>query len=81
MSPTVLPVRGASPYDVVVGTDLLGRLGEVLGESVQRVGVVFPERLADLARPVLDVLAASYDVLALPVPDGERAKTVSVAAV
>ena len=78
---TVLHVGGASPYDVVVGTGLAGRLPQLLGESVQRVGVVFPEGLLDLARPVLDLLAGSFEVLALPVPDGERAKTVSVAAV
>jgi 3-dehydroquinate synthase len=77
---TVLHVGGASPYDVVVGTGLTGRLPGLLGESVQRVAVVFAEELRDLARPVLDVLAASYDVLALPVPDGERAKTWTVAA-
>jgi 3-dehydroquinate synthase len=78
---SVLHVGGAAPYDVVVGTDLTGRLPQVLGESVQRVGVVFAEPLADLARPVLDALATTYDVLALPVPDGERAKTASVAEV
>ena len=78
---TVLHVGGASPYDVAVGTGLAGRLPQLLGESVQRVGVVFPEGLLGLARPVLDLLAGSFEVLALPVPDGERAKTVSVAAV
>ncbi len=77
---TVLHVGGASPYEVVVGHDLGGRLPQVLGESVQRVGVVFPEALGDLVRPVLDVLTEAYDVLAMPVPDGERAKTPAVAA-
>jgi 3-dehydroquinate synthase len=78
---SVLHVGGAAPYDVVVGTGLTGRLAQVLGGSVQRVGVVFAEPLADLARPVLDALATSYEVLPLPVPDGERAKTASVAEV
>jgi 3-dehydroquinate synthase len=73
-------VGGASPYDVVVGSGLTDRLPGLLGESVQRVAVVHAEGLQDLARPVLDVLAASYDVLALPVPDGERAKAWTVAA-
>ena len=54
----MLHVGGASPYDVVVGT----RPGRAAARScwasrVQRVGVVFPDGLADLARPVLDVLA------------------------
>ena len=31
-------------------------------------------------RPVVDALAATYDVLVLPLPDGERAKTAAVAA-
>ncbi|NYD42079.1 3-dehydroquinate synthase [Nocardioides panaciterrulae] len=77
---TVLPVRGAAPYDVVVGTDLAGRLPELLGSGVQRVAVVLPETLEQLAEPVLRTLAASYDVLRLPVPDGESAKTPAVAA-
>ena len=80
MSDTVLPVTGASPYDVVVGTDLADRLPAMLGPGVQRVGVVFPESLADLARPVLDSLAGAHEVTRLPIPDGERAKTAAVAA-
>ena len=77
--PTVLHVDGASPYDVVVGHDLAARLPEVLGDAVQRVAVLRPAGLEHLARPVLDALAG-YEVLHLPLPDGERAKTVEVAA-
>ena len=51
VSDTVLPVAGASPYDVVVGTDLADRLPAMLGAGVQRVAVVFPERWPTLARP------------------------------
>jgi 3-dehydroquinate synthase len=76
---TVLHVAGAAPYDVVVGHDLAGRLPGVLGESVQRVAVVFPAPLENLARPVLRALAAAYDVTALPVPDGEQAKVAATA--
>ena len=76
---TVLPVTGASPYDVVVGTDLSARLPQILGDGVQRVGVVFPESLGDLVRPLLDTLAGSHEVTTLPVPDGEPAKTAAVA--
>ena len=71
---TVLPVTGASPYDVVVGTDLSARLPQILGDGVQRVGVVFPESLGDLVRPLLDTLAGSHEVTTLPVPDGEPAQ-------
>ena len=77
---TVLRVAGESPYDVVVGHDLSERLPQMLGVGVQRVAVVFSDALAELVRPVLDSLAAAYDVMVLPIPDGERAKKAAVAA-
>ena len=80
MTASVLPVRGAAPYDVVVGTELAGRLPAMLGPDVQRVGVVLADQLADLAKPVLDALAATYAVTVLSVPDGEAAKVSAVAA-
>jgi 3-dehydroquinate synthase len=79
-SETVVRVAGPSPYDVVIGHDLAGRLPGLLGDAVQRVAVVRTDALADVARPVLDVLEAAYDVTVLPVPEGERAKTATVAA-
>lgn len=79
MKDTVLRVAGPSPYDVVVGHDLADRLPQLLGVSVQRVAVVFSDALAELVRPVLDSLAAAYDVMVLPIPDGERAKKAAVA--
>ncbi len=77
---TVLPVRGTSPYDVVVGSGLAGRLPDVLGPSVERVALLFPAGLEEAAQPALDVLVEHYDVLALGLPDGEQAKTAAVAA-
>jgi 3-dehydroquinate synthase len=79
MNDTILSVAGASPYDVVVGTDLSERLPAMLGVGVQRVAVVFSDALGELVRPVLDSLAAAYDVMVLPIPDGERAKGAAVA--
>ena len=76
---TVLHVGGASPYDVVVGHHLAERLPEVLGDAVQRVALLYAGELGALAQPVADVLAARYDVLALGLPDGEAAKSASVA--
>ncbi len=76
---TTLHVGGASPYDVVVGRHLTGRLPAVLGDSVQRVAVLFAGELGELAQPLVDSLVERYDVLALGLPDGERAKTASVA--
>ena len=46
---TVLHVGGASPYDVVVGHGLSGRLPAVLGESVERVAVLYAGTLGELA--------------------------------
>lgn len=77
---TVLRVTGDAPYDVVVGHDLADRLPQMLGVGVQRVAVVFSDALAELVNPVLDSLAAAYDVMVLPIPDGERAKKAAVAA-
>ena len=80
MSDTVLHVAGPSPYDVVVGHDLTGRLPAILGESVERVAVLYAGSLGALADPVVDALVEHYDVLALGLPDGERAKAAPVAA-
>ena len=80
MSDTVLHVGGASPYDVVVGHGLSGRLPGILGESVERVAVLYAGSLGALADPVVDELVEHYDVLALGLPEGERAKTAPVAA-
>ncbi len=79
MNDTVLHVAGPSPYDVVVGDDLAARLPEVLGESVQRVAVLYAGTLGALADPVVDILVEHYDVVALGLPEGERAKTAPVA--
>ena len=76
---TVLHVGGAAPYDVVVGHGLPERLPALLGESVERVAVLYAGTLGELADPVVDALVEHYDVLALGLPDGERAKTAPVA--
>jgi 3-dehydroquinate synthase len=77
--PTVIRVATDAAYDVVVGDGLLDRLPALIGDGPTRVAVVSPVDLEPLAAPVRDALAASYDVLDLPVPPGERAKTVHVA--
>ena len=79
MSDTTLHVGGASPYDVVVGHGLTDRLPGILGEGVERIAVLYAGSLGELAEPVVDSLVEHYDVLALGVPDGERAKTAPVA--
>ncbi|GAA5153250.1 3-dehydroquinate synthase [Nocardioides marinquilinus] len=82
--PTVLHVGGASPYDVVVGHHLAGRLADLVGDAL-RVAVICPEALThlvdDLVGPLLDPLPDGMDerdVTVLAVPDGEEAKTAEV---
>jgi 3-dehydroquinate synthase len=75
---TVLPVRGAAPYDVVVGTALFPHLARLV-DGIQRVAVVHAAELDDLVRPLIDALGQTHDVLALPLPDGEEAKSAAVA--
>jgi len=79
VSATVVHVGGASPYDVVVGRDLAGRLSGLLGERVERVAVLYSDRQAELAQPLVESLVEHHDVLALGLPDGEAAKTAAVA--
>ncbi len=64
---------------MVVGRDLLDRLPALLGPDVSRVAVLYADRLAEAAQPVVDALVADHDVLALGLPDGEAAKNASVA--
>ncbi|RJL31275.1 3-dehydroquinate synthase [Bailinhaonella thermotolerans] len=80
MSATRITVRGERPYDVVVGTGVLGELPSLLGERVRTVAVVHGEGLGMIARPVCEALAsAGHTVVPLPVPDGEAAKSLQVA--
>ncbi len=75
------PGVAAGPYDVVVGHDLLDRLPGMLGGGGGRVAVARAASLADLGDRVLAVLReAGCVVLDLPLPDGEAAKDVAVAA-
>lgn len=78
--PTRVPVRGAAPYDVVVGRDLAGLLPGLLGPAVQRVALLHATTVPDTVRSVRRALAADVQVTALPLPDGEAAKTAEVAA-
>ncbi len=80
MSITVLHVGGAAPYDVVVGRGLLDRLAAVLGSAPERIGLVYDASLDACAHDVRHALEPAYDVLPLPVPPGEEAKTAIVAA-
>ncbi|WP_214412898.1 3-dehydroquinate synthase [Sphaerisporangium fuscum] len=81
MTSTRITVKGEHPYDVVVGAGVLAELPGLLGEGVRTVAVVHPATLPEIARPVCGALeAAGHSVVPLPVPDGEGAKSVEVAA-
>ena len=73
-------VGGETPYDVVIGTGVLGELPSLLGDA-GIVAVVHAEGLPEIARPVCRALTeAGYDARPLPVPDGEAGKDVKVLA-
>ncbi|GAB2860832.1 3-dehydroquinate synthase [Actinoallomurus bryophytorum] len=75
-----IKVGGETPYDVVVGTGVLGELPSLVGEA-RTVAVVHAEGLPEIARPVCHGLTgAGYEVHPLPVPDGEAGKDVKVLA-
>ncbi|NUR08560.1 MAG: 3-dehydroquinate synthase [Nocardioidaceae bacterium] len=77
---TVIPVRTAAPYDVVVGSGLLGELPAMLGEGVQRVAVIHPHALAATGEAIRqDLGAQGYDAHGIEIPDGEEAKLAPVA--
>ncbi|MGZ4619196.1 MAG: 3-dehydroquinate synthase [Frankiaceae bacterium] len=75
--PVRVPVHasGSSPYDVVIGTGLLGELVDLL-TGATRVAVVYPRALRTPAEAVCDELRGSgLEAHAVEVPDGEEAKT------
>ncbi len=77
--PTRLHVATAAAYDVVVGHGVLGELPAQLGDDVRRVAVAHAAELPEITERVLAALPAGVEVLRLPLPDGEAAKTAAVA--
>ncbi len=74
-------VGGEHPYDVVVGSGLLGELPGLLGDGVRRIAVIHPGALRTTADAVRDDLVAQgFEAHAVEVPDAEEAKTAEVAA-
>jgi 3-dehydroquinate synthase len=81
VSATRIKVSGEHPYEIVVGNGVLDELPSLVGPAARAAVVVHArgqEALAQRACAVLD--RAGYAVSAEPVPDGEAAKEVSVAA-
>ncbi|MFE5331803.1 3-dehydroquinate synthase [Embleya sp. NPDC056575] len=80
--PVRIRVGGTSePYDVLVGTGLLGELAALIGTSARRVAILHPEALTATGEAVREDLAAQgYEAIAIQVPNAEDAKDVAVAA-
>jgi 3-dehydroquinate synthase len=77
--PTTVPV--GDDYDVVIGSGVLDRVGDLLGPDVERVLVVHPPTLPELTTRVTAALEEKgYAVHVAEVPDAEAAKTAGVAA-
>ena len=70
---TTVRVEADAPYDVVIGSGVLDAVADLLGDRVRRVALVHADDLT------VD-LGGRYQVLDLPLPDGEAAKTADVAA-
>jgi 3-dehydroquinate synthase len=76
---TTIPVGDG--YDVVIGSGVLDRVGDLLGDDVERVLVVHPPTLPELTSRVTAALEErGYAVHVAEVPDAEAAKTSAVAA-
>jgi 3-dehydroquinate synthase len=78
---TRISVGGEHPYEVVVGTGVLADLPSLVGSAAGNVVVIHSASLDDTAARVCQALSeAGYAVRPEPVPDGEAAKEIGVAA-
>ncbi len=78
MSETRVAVGGDQPYEVVIGTGVLGALPGLVGKRAETVAVVHDERLAALAAAARRTLEdAGFRVVVTGVPAGEAAKDVT----
>jgi 3-dehydroquinate synthase len=78
---TRIKVSGERPYEIVVGNGVLDELPSLVGPDARAAVVVHARGQEALAASAGEVLAkAGYAVFAEPVPDGEAAKEISVAA-
>lgn len=78
---TRIRVDGPAPYDVLVGHAVTRELPDLLGPGVAQVGVIASAALHSFGTAVGESLSeAGYRVRLIEVPDGEEAKTATVAA-
>ncbi|MFF2024736.1 3-dehydroquinate synthase [Streptomyces sp. NPDC058171] len=77
----VAGTAGTEPYEVLVGHQLLGELGPLIGDRVKRVAVIHPEALAETGEALrADLAGQGFEAVAIQVPNAEEAKTAEVAA-
>ncbi|MEW2129924.1 3-dehydroquinate synthase [Streptomyces sp. NPDC005435] len=77
----VAGTAGTAPYEVLVGRQLLGELGGLIGSKAKRVAVIHPEALAETGDALrADLAGQGYEAVAIQVPNAEEAKTAEVAA-
>jgi 3-dehydroquinate synthase len=80
VSTTRITVGGERPYDVLVGTDIMGELPGLVGGRPRTVVLIHSEGLEPLARPAGEAMAAAgHTVHTETVPAGELAKDIAVA--
>jgi len=78
---TTIEVGGNVSYPVVIGAGVLGELPAMVGDGVRSVALIHAAGLGEIARPVRAALdSAGFLVHPQPVPDGEAAKQIDVAA-
>ena len=85
--PTRIAVRGATPYEVVIGEGLLGEVGSLItgtaaaGGIALRAAIIHPPTLRATAEAIRDdLMGQELEAHVIEVPDGEDQKTVPVAA-
>jgi 3-dehydroquinate synthase len=78
---TRIAVGGERRHEVIVGTGVLTELPSLIGSDARNVVVVYATSLSPIAAAVgQSIEAAGYAVQTEPVPDGEAAKEIGVAA-
>ncbi len=77
---TRIPVGGESPYEVVVGTGILGQLPDLVRDQAETVAVIHDERLDAMAGPAdASLKDAGFTVVATAVPSRRGGQDVDVA--
>lgn len=80
MTATRITVGGERPYDVLVGTGIMGELPGLVGDRPRAVVIIYSEGLGHLAGLASEALAAAgHTVSQESVPAGEAAKDIAVA--